>query len=99
MRLPSIILASLLVASFITAGCRDTLPPGPKPSSGSDTIAFWRHPLLDGKDVTGHGHDGTWPLTAPWSVSGTDRFGTVQLDGHAPVVVTKTDDLNFTVDD
>jgi photosystem II stability/assembly factor-like uncharacterized protein len=95
MRLPLTLLAALVAASFIAASCRDTLPPGPKPGNISDTIAWYQHPLVDGKDVTGHGHDGGWPLTGQPGVTGADRFGKIALTSHAPVVVTNTQGLNF----
>jgi photosystem II stability/assembly factor-like uncharacterized protein len=97
MRLPLTLLAALLAASFIASSCRDNLPPGPKQNSSlTDTIAWWPHPLIDGTDATGHGHDGTWPATAPKTVSQPNRFGKLLLTSHATMTVKDTSNLNFT---
>lgn len=101
MKHPLTLFAALVATALFAltlSSCRDTLPAGPPTTSGSDTIAFYPHPLVDGKDVTGHGHDGTWPLTAPAQVTGTDRFGKVQLTGEG-ITVLNSNGLNFTGND
>lgn len=89
----------LVAASFMISSCRDTLPPGPKPNNVSDTIAWWPHPLIDGKDATGHGHDATWPFTTPRTESQPERFGKLLLTAHATMTVKDTSNLNFTRSD
>ncbi len=96
LRLISIFAAVSLLA---LASCRDHLTGPPNaPPTGSDTIAYYPHPLVDGKDVTGHGHDGRIS-TSTITTNGIDRFGMIPLTSHGPIEVANTTDLKFTSDD
>jgi photosystem II stability/assembly factor-like uncharacterized protein len=101
MKLRLIPLAMVAVLAF--ASCKDKLT-GPlsssiKTLSINDTLALYPHPLVNGMDVSGNGHNGTLTTSGHVPVSGWDRFKQDSLVSYGPITVTNTSGLDFTDSD